>query len=152
MKNKNTFLIEAIMYGVAGGNTQMRLQLLDQPYLRGAHIWSIEAFNVVDIAKSPQGNVLVPAATLQNSFLTLYTTDASNIKGPGEYLNNIPLSCLKTLNNFADPYEFEPFELSGQIISWDKSYITLGAPIGNTVNNSFLFNIGFTFSSNNNTN
>lgn len=141
------------MYGVAGGSTQTRLQLLDQPYLRGANIWSIEAFNIVDIPLSPQGNALVTSAVLQNAYLTLYTTDASGVMGQGEYLNQIPLNCLRTLQNAStNPFERQPFELVGQVISWDKSYITLGAAIGNTVNNSFLFNIGFTFAQNNNTN
>ena len=153
MQNKNTFLVEALMYGQSGGNQQTRLQLLDQPYLRGAQTWSIETFNVNDIPVSPAGNALIPAAALKGAFLTLYITDASNVMSKGEYINQIPLSCLKTLQNSAnDPFERQPFQLIGQVISWDKCYITLGAPIGNTVNNSFLFNVGFTFTPGNNTN
>jgi hypothetical protein len=153
-QNKNTQLIECILYGQSGGNTQRRLQLLDQPYLRGAQTWSLETYCADDIPVTSQANNVVTAANLQGSFLTLWVNDASGVEGQGEYINLLPMVNLRSLqlNSSAAPTEQKLFLLSGQTISWDKSYITLGAAIGNTDNISFLINVGFTFTQNNNTN
>ena len=60
MINKNLVLVEVVVNGVSGGNTQLRINIQDQPLLRGAKIWSIEAYNVHDIPLSPQNNVVIP--------------------------------------------------------------------------------------------
>lgn len=152
MKNRNTQLVEIVVPGISGGNQQQRIQINDQPYLRGASIWSLEVFNGTDITKSPQNNDVVTSALMKGAFLTLYLTDVSGVNGPGEYIQLLPFNTMHTLNNFVSPFEFEPFELMGQIVSWDKCYITLGAPLANTANMSFLINVGFMFSKGNNTN
>ena len=99
--------------------------------------------------------LLSPAVAMQNGFLTLYIDDASSppVLGKGEFMQQVPLVDLHTVQNTSnDPFERQPFQLQGQVVSWDKCYINLGAAIANTVNNSFLFLVGYTFTAGNNTN
>lgn len=155
MINKNLTLVEVVVNGVAGGNTQQRINFNDQPLLRGAKIWSIETYNIHDIPLSPQNNAVIAASVMQSAYLTVYIDDASQppVYGKGEFMQQVPLVNMHTVQNTSnDPFERQPFQLQGQVISWDKVYLNLGAAIGNTVNNSFLFLVGYTFVAGNNTN
>lgn len=138
--------VEVIVYGVAGtGNQQARFNFPDQPYLDGKQILGIETFTVNDMAVSPNNNALIDVATLKKAYLNLYTSNP-DMPGEGQNLNfqNVPLSCLHTLENATnDPFERQPFLLKGQIISWDKCFIVLPSAIGNTSNVSFFFNVSF---------
>jgi len=137
-------LVELVVPGITGGNTQLRIQFTDQPYLRFAHILKLETYNVNDLATSPTNNVVIPASTMQAAYITLYTGDPDNPANQGEWIQNLPLQNLHYLQNVQnDPFERRPFLMDSQTIIWEKSYITLGTAIGNTDPTSFLFNVTF---------
>ncbi len=146
-KYKNTWLIEIPVFGVTGGSTQTRVQFQDQQYLHGTFTNSLETYTISDITKSPNGNDLIDAATLKKAYLTLYINDPSLNNGRGgENIQLLPLVDLHRLQNSNnDPFVRQPFLMNGQVISWDKCYITLTSPIANTTNVSFLINVGFDF-------
>lgn len=143
-RHKLTQLVEIVVPGIAGGNTQQRIQFTDQPYLRFKSITGLETYSVTDLSISPQGNVVVAASVLSGAYLTLYTSNPDSPNDQGEWIQLLPMWNLHTLQNSAtDPFERVPFLLAGQTILWEKSYINLAAPIMNTVNNSFLLNVSF---------
>jgi hypothetical protein len=160
MKNKFTQLVELVV--PPAGSTLRRIQFVDQPYLRGAFIYGVEAYCTDDIVTSPQGNAVITTAQMKNAYITFYTTDplkggqnipTSGGQGSGEYIQLLPLINLHTLQNAATtPFERWPFELAGQSIIWEKTYITLGAGLGNSGNLSFLLNINFELNPQNTTN
>lgn len=151
--NYNTDLIEFVINGVSGGNNQTRIQLTDQQNLWDVFTYSLEAYNANDISISPQGNAVIPAANFQQAYLILYVNDSTidpttgkSLKGQGNYINNIPLSNLHTLQNAStDPFERAPFWMDAQNIVWGKSYLVLGSAIGNADNVSVLLNVNYLF-------
>lgn len=146
-QNKKTQLIEIVSNGIAGGNNSQRIQFPDQPYLRGRKIWLLETFSISDLTISPGGNALPTTAQLQGAYVTLYMDDIGNASAQGEYMQSLPLIKLRNVHNStaSQPYSWFPFQLAGQTIYWEKSYITLPTPNGlaNTTNISFCFNVSF---------
>lgn len=145
LKNRRTQLVEIVVTGVPStGNQQQRIQFVDQPYLRYKKIYGLEMFNINDLILSPQTNPVVDEVVFNHGYLTLYTTDVDDQSQQGEWMQLIPLWKLHNLQNAnGDTFERQPFLLDGQTIIWEKSYITLSAPIGNTVATSFLINVSF---------
>lgn len=146
--NFNTYLYEFVVYPNQT-TSQTVFTLQDIPDLKDATIFSIEAYNVNDIAKSPQGNDVISAAVMKSAFLRLYIEDASKpqMRGTGTYVRNLPLVNLHTIQNSSnDPFERWPFDMNGVKTYWDKNEIFLGEPIGTLTDNvSFLFNINYQF-------
>lgn len=143
--NKLLFLVEVV---VPANSTQQRIQFTDQPYLRNKAMFSLETYTVHDMALSPQGNALPSVAQMGSAYVTFYTSDPDNPTNQGEWIQLLPMWNLHNLQNTQnDTFEREKFLLSGQTIIWEKSYLTLSAPLGSTSNVSFLFNVGFSFKS-----
>lgn len=141
LKNIRTQIVELV---TPAGNTQQRIQFTDQPYLRGMSILGLETYSINDLALSPQGNKLPTATVLKNAYITFYTTDPTNANMQGQWIQDLPMWNLHNLQNTAsDPFERWPFLLAGQTILWEKSYITLVAPPGNTDPLSFIINVSF---------
>lgn len=141
---KKAQLIEIVFQGIAGGNTATKIQIPDQPYLRGVATWGIETFTSVDITTSPAGNVPMTLAQMKNAFLTLYMNDIESPNDIGEWIQTVPLSRLHNLQNASnETFSRMPFAMAGQKIYWEKCYITLSAQYANTANVAFLFLINF---------
>lgn len=151
-------LIEIVNPGQAGGNPSTKIQFQDQPYLRNKKIYGIEVFTKNDMAVSPTNKTLIDSATFKKSYLTLYSTDTNNVANIGEWLQNIPFAVMHRVQNnvtegqtlpanpnvqFFDPFCRSMYELTGQIIYWEKCFITLPTAILNTSDVSFVFNVYF---------
>lgn len=163
MNNKYNQLVEKVV--PVADAAKERIQFTDEPYLRGAFIYGIEVFTINDMSLSPQQNALITGAQLKKSYITFYTTNpikgANNLlpngnmdtTGSGEYIQQLPLSVMHTLQNSGnDPFERWPYQLNGQSIIWEKSYITVPGGLGNGANVSFLFNVNFELNPTNTTN
>ena len=142
-------LIEVVNPGVAGGGNQAtKIQFPDQPYLRGKRITGIEIFTVTDISASPSGKTPITAADMIKSFLTLYLDDpadrASGQKNVGEWIQSVPFTSMHRVQNGSnEPFVRQMFELTGQVIYWEKCYISLATALANTSDKSFLFQVYF---------
>ena len=138
-------LIELVWQGVSpGGNTGTKLQFTDQPYLRNKKITGIEVLNSNDMSVSPAGNTLLSNAQLQKSFLTLYLNDVSVPNSVGEWIQNVPFTLLHRVQNASsDPYVRQAYDLCGQVIYWEKCYVTFGTALLNTSNVSIILNVYF---------
>jgi hypothetical protein len=138
-------LIEVVLPGIAGGgNPATTIQFPDQPYLRFRRVFGIEVFTSADVTTSPLGNTPISGAQMMLSFLTLYLTDPQSLNAVGQWIQNVPFSRLHLIQNAVpDPFVRQPYEMVGQKVSWEKCQIILAAPLNNTANVAFLFNVYF---------
>lgn len=144
-------LIEVVQ---TANSTATKLQFQDFPYLRGRQIFGIETYNAVDMSTSPTGKGLPTIAQSQSAYLTLYLDDRNEgAKNVGEWIQNVPFSSMHrtqtsiysaTANAVTTaPFVRQMFELTGQIIYWEKCYLNFGtwSAVGSDV--SFCFNVYF---------
>lgn len=148
-KNVRTQLIEIPVIGVPSpGNADLRFNFPNLPYLDYTFLRSIETFTVNDMSVAPSNTVVIDAATLKKSFLTLFIneigSDGKTTPGGGEWIRSIPLTSLHRMQNAStDPFVRDLFLLDNQVVSWDKCYINVANAIGNTDNKVFVFNVSF---------
>lgn len=137
-------LIELILTGQAGGNNSAKLQFNDQPYLRNKQILGIEVLNSNDVTKSPSNRTPINLVQMQGSFLTLYLNDPGDPSKVGEWIQDVPLPLLHRVQNAQnDVFARQMFDLVGQVIYWEKCYITIPTPFANTTDISFLIQVYF---------
>lgn len=139
-------LVEIVNAGVPGGNTSTRIQFQDQPYLRNKQIMGIELLTGADMAgfTSPTGRAIYDLTTA-SAYLTLYLNDVKNPNNVGEWIQNVPMPILHRVQNSAsNSFVRKAYELAGQVIYWEKCFISLPLPLSNTSDTSFLFNVYFT--------
>jgi hypothetical protein len=121
-----------------------KLQFNDQPYLRNKQITGIEIINSNDMSKSPTNNVPLTNAQLQTGYLTLYLNDVSAPQNIGEWIQNVPLTLMHRVQNAsADPFVRQMYELAGQVIYWEKCYVTFAQALTPGANVSILLNVYF---------
>ncbi len=118
MENRLTQLVELVVPGVSGGNSQRVINFTDQPYLRDKPILSLETYSISDLSVSPQNNDVVTMAVLKTAYLTLYTTNPDNPGSQGQWIQLQPMLDLHALQNGSDAFRREPFMLVGQLITW----------------------------------
>jgi len=124
--------------------TATKIQFADQPYLRGKQILGIETFNDADDQTSPTNKPVFSAGDQQKCYLTLYLNDIGQPQNVGEWIQLVPFVSLhRVQNNSSDAFVRQLFELQGQVIYWEKCYVTASSSLGNTVDTSFLFQIFF---------
>lgn len=135
-------LIEIIQ---PANSSATKLQFQDFPYLRGRQITGIESYNVLDMTVSPTGKTPCNAAQMQTTYLTLYLDDqAQGAKNVGEWIQNIPLISLhRTQTTTASPFVRQAFEMTNQIVYWEKCFFNFGtwASVANDV--SFMLTVYF---------
>lgn len=137
-------LVEIISPGIAGGNNATKIQFQDQPYLRNKQITGIEVINGADMTTSPTGKTIVTNAQMKLSYLTLYLNDVNNPKNVGEWIQNVPFTLMHRVQNASsDPFVRQMYEMQGQVIYWEKCFISLASSLANTADVSFLFNVYF---------
>ena len=126
---------ELVELQVTSTATATRYFFPDLPKLRAKMMTSIETYFATEINFAPSGNVLVPPAILLNSFVVFYTNGTQD-------LWRIPwISLNRTQVGVATPFVHERQIFRPQSITWDKSYIELGATPAFGVNCSFLMGV-----------
>lgn len=136
-------LIEVVF---PAGSTATKVQLQDFPYLRGKQIIGIETFTVTDVSVSPTGKPVMPWSVLIKSFLTLYLNDLQNPNNVGEWIQNVPMADLHRVQNGSnEPFVRKMFDMVGQVVYWEKCYISIGSVVTPSLgaDTSFLFNVYF---------
>lgn len=130
-------LVELLVPGVAGGQTQTQFSFPDLPKLRYTALMALETFAVDTLTVSPNNVALPSAAILQKSYLVLYSNERQD-------LFRIPLISLirtQATSTPSAPFVRSLPEFSGQKITWDKSYVTIASAPANTTNISFVFGV-----------
>lgn len=135
-------LIEVVQ---PANSTATKLQFQDFPYLRGRQIFGIEVYTTNDMTSSPTAKTLPSTAQAKNAYLTLYLDDMQQgAKNVGEWIQNVPfVSMHRTQNASNDPFIRQMFELTGQIIYWEKCYWNFAAWTGVANDVSFCLNVYF---------
>jgi hypothetical protein len=134
-------LIEQIIPANSG---LTKIQFNDQPYLRQRQIFGIEAINSTDMTASPTNNTPLTAAQFQQAYLTLYLNDVNAPDSIGEWIQQIPFNLLHRIQNGTpDPFVRNLYELVGQVVYWEKCYVTFPVALGNTSPASILVNVYF---------
>jgi hypothetical protein len=134
-------LIELINPANSGAT---KIQFQDQPYLRNKQIFGIEILTVNDMTKSPTNRNVITTANMQISYLTLYLNDVQNSNNVGEWIQSVPFPVMHRIQNSqTEPFVRQMFELQGQVIYWEKCYISCATSLGNTSDVSFLIQVYF---------
>lgn len=148
-------LVELVLNGIpVSGNPSTKLQFFDQPYLRMKKIYGLELITKGDMAgnTSPTAKQIfdISAASVTGgaAYLTLYLNDVQNPNNVGEWIQNVPFPRLhnlqKTTGTTQDTFSRRGFDMAGQVIYWEKCYVTFPTAILNTVDLSILLNVYFT--------
>lgn len=110
-----------------------------QQYLRNRQIFSAEVFTGSDLSGSRSDTVAATTGMIQGMFLNFYCTDVNlpvqavpnsstvNGQGWGNWFRDVPLIRLHQVQNGTDPYVREPFELYGEQIDFEQSYLNIDA-------------------------
>jgi hypothetical protein len=142
-------LIELVSTGIAStGNPATKYQFLDQPYLRGKQITAIEILTSTDMSATPTNRTPITIAQMQTSYLTLYLDDVTKLNSVGEWIQSVPFTLLHRAQNSGSsqtnqPFVRQMFEMQGQVIYWEKCFVSLSSAFNNTTDVSFLFNVYF---------
>ena len=150
MQLRKTQLVELVIQGQTGGSTKTQFQFTPQTYLQNKRMWQLQVYSINDVAASPiSGNALITSAEMKTAYLTLYFADPdfnSNNNGTqpsGQYVQYRSLWTFHCIDNHTDPYVFNLPDLAGQIVTWDKSFVTFTSALGNTSNLSVLFDVAY---------
>ena len=131
-------LVELLVPGVAvTGNTGTQFSFPDLPKLRYTSTLALESWAVDTLVVSPNNVALPTAAIMQKSYLVLYSNERQD-------LYRIPLISLirtQATTSASAPFVRAMFELQGQKITWDKSYIQCSSAPANTANFSFCLGV-----------
>lgn len=131
---------------VPANSTAPSVKFPNEPFLNGQYVRSMETYTLGDISLSPSGLPLITGAMMMKCFLNLFVYNPKDTSNKGYYINLLPLVSLHLLQNVSnDPFERTPFYLSDKIISWDKTTVSFGGALGNTVDTAILVNVGFRF-------
>lgn len=137
-KSSKYELVELLVTGVAvTGQTQTQWSFPDLPKLRYTSTLALETWAVDTLSVSPNNVALPSAAILQKSYLVLYANERQD-------LYRIPLISLcrtQATTGASAPFVRQLFELNGQKITWDKSYISIASAPANTTNISFCIGV-----------
>jgi len=134
-------LIELI---VPAGSLTTKLQFPDQPYLRNKQILGIETIINGDMDASPSNRVPISLNDFQKSYLTLYLNDVTVPNAVGEWIQNVPFVLLHRIQNAAtDPYVRTPYTLAGQVIYWEKCFVSFASALNPLTDVSILLNVYF---------
>ena len=135
-------LIEVVQ---PANSTATKLQFQDFPYLRGRQIFGIECYTNNDMAYSPTYKALPTTTQSKLAYLTLYLDDKNEgAKNVGEWIQNVPFATMhRNQNSVPDTFVRQMFELTGQIIYWEKCFLNFGSWTSVATDVSFCFNVYF---------
>jgi hypothetical protein len=130
-------LVELLVPGVAGGQTQTQWSFPDLPKLRYTSLMAMETFGVDQMTVSPNNVAVSTAVILQKSYLVLYANERQD-------LYRIPLISLvrtQATTGASTPFVRALYEFNGQKVTWDKSFVQIASAPGNTSNYSYIFGV-----------
>lgn len=130
-------LVELLVPGVAGGQTQVQWSFPDLPKLRYTSLLAMETWAIDTLEKSPNNVDTPTAAIMEKSYLVLYSNERQD-------LYRIPLISLmrqQATTGATAPFVRALFEFQGQKVTWDKSFIQIANAPANTTNFSFCFGV-----------
>jgi len=145
IQGPNTTVKTAIVeIAVPAGTTIQQFKFGTQDFLRNKLITSIEAYTVNDLTTSPNGNTLPTTANFQTAYLVLYGEDPELVNRDAYTQYYIPMWDLHNLvNSAADPYNNNKFTIVPQLIYFEKSFVQIGAALGNESTLSWLFKFSY---------
>jgi hypothetical protein len=128
-----------------------------QQYLQNRQIFSVEVFSGNDVNNSRSNIPLASMAMLQGMFLNLYCTDVNlpvqgipnsdqyNGQGWGLWFRDVPLVGAHRTHTGTDPYVRDLFELYGNFINFEQSYVNITSTSQALITNPVivLFGIGY---------
>jgi len=130
-------LVELLVPGVGGGQTQTQWSFPDLPKLRYTSLLAMETWAIDTLEKSPNNVDTPTAAIMEKSYLVLYANERQD-------LYRIPLISLmrqQATTGATAPFVRALFEFQGQKVTWDKSFIQIANAPANTTNFSFCFGV-----------
>lgn len=130
-------LVELLVPGVGGGQTQTQWSFPDLPKLRYTSLLAMETWAIDTLEKSPNNVDTPTAAIMEKSYLVLYTNERQDFY-------RIPLISLirqQATTGASAPFVRALFEFQGQKVTWDKSFIQIANAPANTTNFSFCFGV-----------
>jgi hypothetical protein len=130
-------LVELLVTGVAGGQTQTQWNFPDLPKLRYTSLLAMETFGSDTMSASPNNVATAANTILEKSYLVLYANERQD-------LYRIPLVSLvrtQATTSANTPFVRQLFEFNGSKVTWDKSYIQISSAPANTTNFSFIFGV-----------
>lgn len=129
-------LVELVVPGIAvTGQTGTRFNFPDLPKLRYVTTQALQFIPDSVLGTSPQNNANIEGgAGVANCMLVLYADERQD-------LWRIPIYTLNNFQNTNSTSIFNLWELKGQQIVWDKSYIEFTVAPGNTSNESLLLGV-----------
>jgi len=134
-KSQKYELVELVVTGVAGGQSQTRWNFPDLPKLRYTALQAISFFTAGTLTATPLGNPLLATTILAKSYLVLYANDRTD-------LYRIPvLEMNRMQNSSTDPFARGIFEFNNQKVTWEKSYIEIASAPANVSTGSFLLGV-----------
>ena len=140
-KNKMAFktlkseFVEVQIPGVSAGQTGTRWYFPDLPKLRYVSVQAIETYTNEDLTTTMQGNAVITPAIFRNAYLSLYANERQD-------LWRIPFPALhRTQSSTTSTFVRSLFEMAGQKVTWEKSYIELAAAPANVTNLALCFNV-----------
>jgi hypothetical protein len=144
IKMPKVFRSQLIEQIIPTGSTSTKIQFNDQPYLRNRQIFGVEAINSSDMTLSPTNNVPLTDAQFQTAYLTLYLNDVGDPNAVGEWIQQVPFTLLHRVQNAVpSPFVRNGYELAGQVVYWEKCYVTFPVALGNGAPASILLNVYF---------
>ena len=108
--------------------------------IRNANVWGIETYSISQNTITYGGNTPIAIADLAKAYLVLYFQQGNFIQVP-------LLKAIITRDNQASGvsgYSEFPMMLTGQVITWTKSYVWFGNTSGLTASRYFTFNVYYT--------
>jgi hypothetical protein len=131
---------------VQTGSTTAQIPIPVQNQLQTTPIYSICAYFPGYMSYSPlSGFPLVPLANMKACFLTLNQNDPGNNMVNKNGIDLIPLTQLNFIDDGTSPFVWQQPMFGGQIVIWDKSFITVKTPGGlqNTQPLAFVLGVNY---------
>jgi hypothetical protein len=129
---------------VPANSTLTRFNFPDLPNLRNVHLMNLKVYTVDQVAVSI--NNQLPVVSHTNVLHKMYVTLVNY--GGKEFLHQAPAIQFNTLsanlNTSTNWFNNDTLDFTMQKVNYPKSYIQLTSPVGNTVDQTFVFSVFYT--------
>jgi hypothetical protein len=134
--NKRVSNYSLVSIPVATAGTYLNFNFPDQPQLRGRKVERIVNYNQSQVPTSPDGQAVIPAASVQQCYLVLYINGREDIKISLVHLSTLASNTGAVLinNNGYIP-------LQDVNIIWEKSYVKAPRGIAVAANSAICFGV-----------
>lgn len=126
---------------VSANSSLTRFNFPDLPNLRNVHLLGIKVYTVDQVAVSI--NNQLPVVSHTNVFHKCYITLVNY--GGKEFLKQAPAiqfnNLSANLNTSTNWFNNDVMSFTGQKVNYPKSYIQLTSPVGNAVDQTFVFSV-----------